>query len=43
MENTQVREAVMNIIADKEGDFSPNMQKLKKLPEFVANQHGVYY
>ncbi len=36
-------ERLMNIIAGKEGDFSPNMQKLKKLPEKVANQHGVRF
>lgn len=36
-------ERLMNIIADSEGDLSPDMQKLKKLPEKVANQHGVYF
>jgi len=36
-------ERLMNIIADREGDFSPTMKILKKLPEKVANQHGVYY
>jgi hypothetical protein len=36
-------ERLMNIIADREGDFSPTMKRLKDLPEKVANQHGVYY
>jgi hypothetical protein len=36
-------ERLMNIIADREGDFSPTMKILKKLPEKVANQHGVHY
>ena len=36
-------ERLMRIIADEEGDSSPSMKKLKKLPEFVANQHGVHY
>ena len=43
LEEVPSYERLMNIIADKEGDFSPNMQKLKKLPEKVANQHGVHF
>ena len=43
LEEVPSYERLMNIIADKEGDFSPNMQKLKKLPEKVANQHGIYF
>lgn len=34
---------LMNIVSDKEGDFSPTMKRLNKLPEKVANQHGVFY
>ena len=36
-------ERLMRIIAKKEGDSSPSMKKLKKLPQFVANQHSVHY
>lgn len=43
LEEVPSYERLMNIIAGSEGDFSPNMQKLKKLPEKVANQHGVYF
>ena len=43
LEEVPSYERLMNIIASKEGDFSPNMQKLKKLPEKVANQHGVHF
>ena len=34
---------LMNIVSDKEGDFSPTMKRLNGLPEKVANQHGVFY
>ena len=34
---------LMNIIAKKEGDFGPNMEYLKNLPEKVANSYGVYF
>lgn len=34
---------LMNVVAEKEGDFSPAMTRLKDLPEKVANQHGVNY
>jgi len=43
LEEVPSYERLMNIIAGKEGDFSPNMQKLKKLPEKVANQHGMHF
>jgi len=43
LEEVPSYERLMSIIADKEGDSSPNMKKLKKLPQFVANQNGVHY
>ena len=43
LEEVPSYERLMRIIADKEGPSSPSMEKLKKLPQFVANQNGVHY
>ena len=36
-------ERLMQVISSKEGDFSPSMRRLKLIPEYIANQHGVYF
>ena len=43
LESVPSYKRLMNIIAAKEGDFSPNMRRLKLIPEYIANQHGVYF
>ena len=43
LEEVPSYERLMSIISNQYGDFSPPMKKLNKLPEKVANQHGIYF
>ena len=43
MEEVPSYKRLMQIVAQKEGDFSQNMQKLNKLPERLANALGVRF
>ena len=43
MEQVPSYKRLMQIVAQKEGDFSQNMQKLNKLPEKLASELGVRF